>query len=182
MFAPENGGQAWFAANAALSLLFLGGAFASVWMLFNMSNNATAFSGTLLGVVLIGWSGPEGTPEAPILMLTIVSILLCVGTFWVGDDDALRKWWGMRLQLTARQYRESSMIRKVQALAAAYDLTDREAEIVVLFAQNQTAGTIKTNLYLSEGTVRNYIQSVYKKTGVHSRKELQRLLDAVGDS
>ena len=51
------------------------------------------------------------------------------------------------------------------------DLTDREAEVLSLLGKGLSNGEISDRLYLSEGTVRNYVSSVLSKLGVHDRTQ-----------
>lgn len=52
------------------------------------------------------------------------------------------------------------------------DMTDREREIASLLAEGLTNRQIADKLYISEGTVKNYISSIYDKTGIHDRVKL----------
>lgn len=52
------------------------------------------------------------------------------------------------------------------------DMTSREKEICTLLAQGLTNSQIAEKLYISEGTVKNYISSIYDKTGIHDRAKL----------
>jgi DNA-binding CsgD family transcriptional regulator len=51
-------------------------------------------------------------------------------------------------------------------------LSDREIEVMRLFAQGRSASWIADTLIVSTSTVRSHIRAVYIKTGVHSRQEL----------
>ena len=51
------------------------------------------------------------------------------------------------------------------------ELSDREAEILSLAAQGLTNQEIASRLFLSERTVKNYINATYPKIGVHDRSE-----------
>lgn len=52
------------------------------------------------------------------------------------------------------------------------DITEREKEICTLLSQGLTNKQIAESLYISEGTVKNYISSIYDKTGIHDRAKL----------
>ncbi len=52
------------------------------------------------------------------------------------------------------------------------ELTEREKEIAVLIADGLSNKQIADKLYISEGTVKNYISSIYDKTGIHDRVKL----------
>ena len=51
-------------------------------------------------------------------------------------------------------------------------MTDREKEICTMLAEGLTNKQIAEALYISEGTVKNYISSIYDKTGIHDRAKL----------
>jgi len=51
-------------------------------------------------------------------------------------------------------------------------LTAREKEICSLMVQGLTNRQIAETLYISEGTVKNYISNIYDKTGIHDRVKL----------
>lgn len=52
------------------------------------------------------------------------------------------------------------------------DMTEREKEICSLMAQGLNNKQIAQQLYISEGTVKNYISGIYDKTGIHDRVKL----------
>ncbi len=52
------------------------------------------------------------------------------------------------------------------------DMTAREREIATLLADGLTNRQIADKLYISEGTVKNYISTIYDKTGIHDRVKL----------
>ena len=51
-------------------------------------------------------------------------------------------------------------------------MTKRESEICTLLSRGLTNRQISEELYISEGTVKNYISSIYDKTGIHDRAKL----------
>lgn len=52
------------------------------------------------------------------------------------------------------------------------EMTEREKEICTLLARGYNNRQIADELYISEGTVKNYISSIYDKTGIHDRARL----------
>lgn len=52
------------------------------------------------------------------------------------------------------------------------DMTEREKEICSLMTEGLTNRQIAERLYISEGTVKNYISNIYEKTGIHDRVKL----------
>jgi two-component system, NarL family, response regulator DesR len=59
-------------------------------------------------------------------------------------------------------------------------LTSREADVLRLAAQGARATEIARELYLSVGTVRNYLSRVIGKTGARTRVEAIRIADRSG--
>ena len=58
-------------------------------------------------------------------------------------------------------------------VAHAYDLTEREREVLGLLLRGADVGEIVASLVISEHTARNHVKSVQRKLGVRSRAELQ---------
>lgn len=61
---------------------------------------------------------------------------------------------------------------KTQHSPLLHGMTDREKEICTLLSQGLTNQQIAQALYISEGTVKNYISAIYDKTGIHDRAKL----------
>lgn len=68
-------------------------------------------------------------------------------------------------------------VRPLDALPAAgqaflHDMTERELEICRLLAEGCTNADIASLLYLTEGTVKNYVSKIYDKTDIRDRAAL----------
>ena len=59
-------------------------------------------------------------------------------------------------------------------------LTDREREVLAASANGATIGDVARELYLSEGTVRNYLSTAIKKLEARNRVEAARLAERKG--
>lgn len=59
-------------------------------------------------------------------------------------------------------------------------LTDRERDVLLASADGATIGDVASKLYLSEGTVRNYLSIAIKKLGTRNRVEAARLAERKG--
>jgi two-component system response regulator DesR len=59
-------------------------------------------------------------------------------------------------------------------------LTEREREVLSVSANGATIEDVARKLYLSEGTVRNYLSSAIKKLGARNRMEAARLAERQG--
>lgn len=70
--------------------------------------------------------------------------------------------------------------KKAGELVLPEEITRREKEICSLLARGLTNRQIAEALYISEGTVKNYISSIYDKTGIHDRAKLVAEMNRFG--
>jgi len=73
--------------------------------------------------------------------------------------------------LTQRVFSEVRRSIKKEEAIAFQDLTSQERQVLLLIAEGKTNREIATELFLSEGTVRNYVSSILSKLGVSNRAE-----------
>ena len=67
---------------------------------------------------------------------------------------------------------------RCEALGRARGLTAREVQVMQLFCKGRTKAYIAETMFVTENTVRSHIKNIYVKLGVHSRQDIQRLIDA----
>jgi DNA-binding NarL/FixJ family response regulator len=73
--------------------------------------------------------------------------------------------------LTQRVFSEIRHSIQKEEAAAFGDLTAQEMQVLALIAEGKTNREIATDLFLSEGTVRNYVSSILSKLAVSNRAE-----------
>jgi DNA-binding NarL/FixJ family response regulator len=73
--------------------------------------------------------------------------------------------------LTQRVFNEMRRALDKEEGAAFAELTDQEKQVLALIVKGNTNREIADSLYLSEGTVRNYVSSVLAKLDVANRAE-----------
>ncbi len=73
--------------------------------------------------------------------------------------------------MTTTMFSEMRKARKAQLAAAFTDLTPQELAVLALVADGLTNRQIAAELFLGEGTVRNYVSSILSKLGVSNRAE-----------
>ena len=66
----------------------------------------------------------------------------------------------------------TALMQKAPSVDLYGEMTGREREVASLLAKGLTNRQIADQLYVSEGTVKNYISSIYDKTGIHDRVKL----------
>ncbi len=67
--------------------------------------------------------------------------------------------------------------RRCGQIAREYRLSKRESEILVLLAWGKSSKRIEEALCLSPNTVKTHVRHIYAKLGIHSRAELDALVD-----
>lgn len=55
---------------------------------------------------------------------------------------------------------------------SSFDITEKEYEIITLVAEGLSNKEIASNLYLSEGTIRNYLSTILEKLDLRDRTQL----------
>lgn len=131
--------------------------------------------GVLFGYIF-GSSQAFASQTTATLVFIAVFIAFSAGTFWIGSEQSMRKWWGLRQEKTPEYQHRETLQEKCAELAKEYKLSARESEILVLLASGKRASQIKEEYFLSIYTVRGHIQGVYRKLGVHSAQELDSFL------
>ena len=66
---------------------------------------------------------------------------------------------------------------KVDRVAAACGLGEREKEVLTLLLEGCSASEVASAMVVANGTAKSHIRHVYKKTNVHSQQELMRLVE-----
>lgn len=82
--------------------------------------------------------------------------------------------------MSGRNVIDSKVMQRLAALMSGRksepdilkEMTAREKEIATLLSQGLSNKQIAQKLYISEGTVKNYISVIYDKTGIHDRAKL----------
>lgn len=77
------------------------------------------------------------------------------------------------------QTNEDIRKRQAEALCAECGLTGREGEILVMLLANKANKEISEELYISHGTVKNHIHSIYQKTETRGRAQLMRRVKSI---
>ena len=84
----------------------------------------------------------------------------------------------IRIILDGRRIYASELVDFVYEEDSENPLTERESQVLELVAEGKTTKEIASELFLSAGTVRNYISTILDKLGVGNRIEaIQRFRD-----
>lgn len=73
--------------------------------------------------------------------------------------------------VTQRIFQEVKRAAKEEEASAFSDLTQQEKQVLILVSEGMTNREIAKELYLGEGTVRNYVSNILSKLNVKNRAE-----------
>ena len=85
---------------------------------------------------------------------------------------------GLSTTLSPAEMRDVAVHRQIDEIRDRYQLSDREAEVLALYAQGETQNKIAETLGITINTAHAHIKHIYSKCDLHSRQEL---LDFVRD-
>ena len=68
--------------------------------------------------------------------------------------------------------RQASMRHNAEEMGRQFLLSDREMEVLALYALGYTQKRVAEELYITPGTAHAHIKRIYAKTGLHSRQEI----------
>lgn len=73
--------------------------------------------------------------------------------------------------------RKATMRDKAEQMSKQFLLSNREAEVLALYALGWTQKRVAEELYISPSTAHAHIKRIYAKTGLHSRQEILDFMD-----
>lgn len=141
---------------------------------------ATQFFGRAAGVAIAGAIGKVAGSNEFVIVEAIATILVVVASFLLGTEKSLFSFWkpSAESRVETKEKEVADLLRsRIDFLAINYQLTDREKEMVSLVARGKTNAEIARETFISEGTVKVHLHHIYRKLGVHTRKELRSLIE-----
>lgn len=73
--------------------------------------------------------------------------------------------------------RQASMKHNAEEMGKQFLLSDREIEVMALYALGYTQKRVAEELFIMQGTAHAHIKRIYAKTGLHSRQEILDYLE-----
>jgi DNA-binding CsgD family transcriptional regulator len=168
------------AIEKSLSPVFLSGTFAIVYFFPQVIGDFTAF--LFSGTESFGAPMLVGGGLMTIAVVAWIIILLLVRNKHLDvSERELLKAGEMALRTHDGQEQEVSADEnlKFAEFCSLRGITEKEKEVIRLYSRGRSVSSISKKLFVSESTVRTYIQRVYEKLSIHSRQEL---LDAIEDA
>lgn len=77
---------------------------------------------------------------------------------------------------------ENELHGRCQAIADAYQLTDRETEVLTCLSEGWSIPAAAQRLMVSQDTVRTHVKHIYAKIGIHSRDDLVEIIKMPDES
>lgn len=125
--------------------------------------------GLLLGRFVLHEHGIQLVSAFPVMLVATLVILLVSSAVFT-ESDLLK---AMDIIPLERKRRFQEKCLKV---VDRYGLTERETEILIMFAKGRNLPYVQEQLCLSKSTVSTHRQHIYQKLGIHSQQELINLV------
>ena len=74
----------------------------------------------------------------------------------------------------------ASLRKRVRAMGEQFLLSDREVDVLTLYALGHTQKKVAEALYITPATAHSHIKRIYSKCGLHSRQEILEYLTTWG--
>ena len=88
------------------------------------------------------------------------------------QESVLVKIMGLDEHESLADVRQASMKHNAEEMGRQFLLSDREMEVLSLYALGYTQKRVAEELYITPGTAHAHINRIYAKTGLHSRQEI----------
>jgi DNA-binding CsgD family transcriptional regulator len=131
-----------------------------------------------LGSCIVGMGG--FTRESTGYFAVLMYVVAMVAAFCLEARDQNTKQIFLDLDDEAHAAPEdfTSIDRRCEELGRQRGLTTREVEVMQMLCKGRSKAYIAETLFVTENTVKGHAKRLYTKLDVHSKKELQQLVDA----
>ena len=89
-----------------------------------------------------------------------------------GANNVMEKILGIDQAASPVDMQQAAMERAAATIGERFALSEREIEVLALFAQGHTQQRVADELFISKSTAHAHIQHIYTKTGLHSRQDI----------
>ena len=106
---------------------------------------------------------------------------------WMGDMDAprpstLERLLGLDNDSAMADVQNAVMRHHARKMGEQFLLSEREIEVLALYASGMTQKRVAEELHISQTTAHTHIGRIYTKTGLHSRQEILDYFKQYGDA
>lgn len=165
----------------------------AVYAVGRLCTRCAFLAGNLLSGFLLEHSAPGGVDYAAVLYVAAAFAVAVAVICWlaggrVANDELRLDAEGIpeseapvagnaSSNASVTSLMESLVERRCAQMGEEYRLSPREIEVLALLAWGKNARRIEEVLGLSANTVKTHVRHIYTKMGVHTRSELDALLD-----
>ena len=137
----------------------------------------------LAGVLLIA------TQLIFVMMLNVSRTMRSVVTEDIEEDtsvpehepSSMTKLMGLDHTASFSDVRSATMRHSAEKMGKQFLLSEREIDVLALYALGYTQKRVAEQLFISQGTAHAHIKRIYSKTNLHSRQELIDYLETYSD-
>lgn len=138
---------------------------------------AALSAGTMIGVLIGTFAVSQGS-QFTVTFGGLMAVFLLAIALIMTSSRNIRFGWG-----TSRPYHdddelENQFVEICHFLSSEYDLTKREADVLLCLILNQRRKEISESLCISLDTVKTHTKGIYRKLLIHSQEELQEIVHA----
>ena len=167
------------AEKQSLSPVFIYGLFALICLIPHIVGDVTAYFllpiSANSGSVLVG-----GTLLTVVVTAGVIIILLINTKILDTEFNSFRQEKSQDNEMIDLGNSETSVANlRFKKMCTQYGISEKESEVIYLYSQGRSVRNISSKLYVSESTVRTYIQRVYTKLDIHNRQSLLDILDGI---
>lgn len=127
---------------------------------------------------LLGSSGLVAPAMSPTLALVLLfAIMIALSLLLDYRDPTMQRIFSDLDESSPAPHDFALIDERCAAIGKQHDLTVREIEVMQLLCKGRSKAYIAETLFIAENTVRGHARRLYAKLDVHSKKELQELID-----
>jgi DNA-binding CsgD family transcriptional regulator len=148
-------------------------------IIFGMGWGMITF-GAFLGSVVAGFLQAFGTFSQE--TFTLIALLAAIVVFFsymfiFSEKDLLEFSEAIEDEGVKEPERSQPFRERCKVIAAEYELSARETEVMILFAKGRSTPHIQEDLYISRGTVTTHLRHIYQKLAIHDKQQLLDLIE-----
>ncbi len=179
-----------------------GGSAIGMYAMCQLAVRPTFYMGSVAGSVAATHTSPWGMDYSAFLYAAMLTLMAVTLLFWLSDgrhtvqekvpcdnatpgsaacEDTANLSAGGKNETDSFQgvheLMEKIVARRCAALISEYRLSKREGEVLELLAWGASSKRIEEQLCVSGSTAKTHIRHIYAKMGIHSRDELDKLVN-----
>lgn len=137
-----------------------------------LAEQAGIFAGALAGTLLSTAGLDAAVQTTAIMALNMLAIVALVSYTEYGSQL-----WSLLIKTSMASDEAFKPTDGLALFAEEYQLTDRETEILSVFAAGRSMAYIAEKLFVSENTIKTHVRHIYTKLGVHNKQDLMDMVE-----